>query len=468
MPNGRHTYHSATSVNGYDDAMSQTSQTNHWSSTENNANNAWNVRFSDGNVNNNNNKNNSNVVRPVAATGNPVPDDFLLSVYEAYSDCKRGKSHSKQYLEYSYIAHRDIPVLAQELWNGTYLSSTSTCFLVSYPKWREVFAANFRDRIVHHWVCQYLEPLFEKRFREQGDVSFNCRKGYGTTKAVESLYDGIKRVTCNYQKEAWAYKGDLVGFFMAIDKDVMWTLMQRFISRKYNGPYKEILMRTTRTIIYHQPEKNCILNSPIENWKNLASDKSLFSNPDNKGMAIGNLTTQLFANFYLSFFDSYVQFLYRHATYHYVRFVDDFVIVCEDKALIKRNNIKIEQFLSSKLGLRLHHCKHYFQPTSHGVSFVGSVLKYGRIYLSNRTIARMMERVHGFNALSLNPINTMDMIRIQSVMNSYLGFCKGKRTYKIRKEILQSISPDLWKHFYINGRFKTLKLKSKDKPLILY
>ena len=125
--------------------------TNYWCSTEYNGNNSWNVNFGNGNTNNNN-KFNTNRVRPAVAYGEDF-DRFVESLEEAFLDCLKGKMSSKQAIEYLQIANDDLIILAGEMWTMTYKPTTSTCFLVKYPKIREVFAANFRDRIVHHWIC---------------------------------------------------------------------------------------------------------------------------------------------------------------------------------------------------------------------------------------------------------------------------------------------------------------------------
>lgn len=212
----------------YDGAISQ-KDSNYWSVTENNSNNAWNVNFGNGNVNNNN-KYNGNSVRPVAAF-DELFNAFYQSIEFAYRDCLHGKMSSSQAVEYMQIAWADLPCLAWELWTGIYKPTTSTCFLVKYPKLREVFAANFRDRIVHHWICLRLEPLFEERFISQGNVSFNCRKGFGTQACVDHCAKGMEYVSDNYTSPAWVFKGDLVGFFMSIDKNLLWYLLERFINR---------------------------------------------------------------------------------------------------------------------------------------------------------------------------------------------------------------------------------------------
>lgn len=483
--NGRFTSTSATMpCISYDVAKPQEG-----SSSEYNSNNAWNVNSS-GTVNNNNKNNTNNTARGVVAYGGlffslySIPKelrsdgrflDFFKSVVIAYKDCMRGKKSSRQALDYMQIAFYDIPALAVELYTGTYKPSTSTCFLVKYPKWREVFAANFRDRIVHHWICLRLEPLFEYKFVSQGNLSFNCRKGFGTDKCVTSIAHGIKRVTRGYRKEAWIFKGDIVGFFMNINKELLWYLLERFITRwRYNSNrngfefyglydmpnmYWDILLMAVRTTVMHHPERNCILNSPVEWWHNLEPNKSLFTN-DN-GEPIGNLTTQLFANFFMSFFDSYVVALFEGHEYAYARFVDDWTIVCDDKAFLLASIDKMDAFLR-KLRLEMHRDKRYFQQASHGVMFVGSFIKPNRIYLSNRTLARFEERVIGFSRLMRErELNALDCERIECVVNSYLGFCKNRRTYNRRKKIFALFDDNFNKYFVIRGDYKSIRTKQK-------
>ena len=481
----------------YEDAKSQ-ENSNYWSVTEYNSNNAWNVNFNNGNVNNNN-KYNSNVVRPVAAfdglqyvfdhlpyhaRNNEAFKVFFKTVHHAYVDCLHGKMSSPQALAYMQVAWADLPCLAWELWLGVYKPTTSTCFLVKYPKLREVFAANFRDRIVHHWICLRLEPLFEHRFVAQGNVSFNCRKGYGTEKCVQHCAEGLKRVSGNYSKDAWVFRGDLVGFFMSIDKQILWYLLGRFIRRwrfryERNGwqryglcdmpeMYWEILIMATYITVMHHPEKDCILNSNPEEWEGLAPNKSLFGCGEYKGEPIGNLTTQLFANFLMSSFDMYVLYLFRNQNFSYERFVDDFDIACDNYLFLLAAIPKLEAFLA-KMKLELHKDKRYLQPVDHGIALVGSYIKPGRIYLSNRTLARFEERAVGFSRLidGEKELTILDCKRIEQVVNSYLGFCKGKRTYKRRKEILGMMGKNFFKYFCICGHYKSIRAKKKYRELAL-
>ena len=502
--NGRLTMMRSKSNYSYEDAKPQ-KDSNYWSATENNSTNAWNVNFSNGNVNNNN-KNNSYVVRPVTAhdglyysfdrlpEGASCDESFLKffeTVHIAYLDCLRRKMSSSQALEYMQEAWIDLPYLAWELWSGTYTPSTSTCFLVRYPKLREVFAANFRDRIVHHWICIRMEPLFEERFVSQGDVSFNCRKGFGTDRCVKHCADGMKEVSDGFKKPAWIFKGDISGFFMSINKKLLWYLLSRFITRwrkRYEREgwnrigmdildrlrmsempemYWDILIRTVEVVVMHHPENDCVLNSPVSMWNGLAPNKSLFGRGEETGEPIGNLTTQLFANFYMSFFDSFVLFLFRQKKHSYERFVDDWDNKCDDKEFLLQAIPKMEAFLLDKMKLKMHKAKRYIQPVTHGISLVGAYIKPGRIYLSNRTLARFMERAVGFRRLieTKEELSTLDCKRIEQVINSYLGFCKDRHTYRKRKEIIGAIGNAFYRYFYVRGHYKSIRVRTKYKEI---
>ncbi len=456
------------------------SGSNHWSCTENNRNNARNVNFNNGNTNNNN-KYNSNVVRPVTARIGYPPEDFIQSVYEAYDDCLRGKMRSPQAVEYMEIAAYDLPALAYELWTGTYRPGTSTCFLVRYPKWREVFAANFRDRIVHHWICLRLEPLFEHRFVAQGNRSFNCRKGFGTDRAVDYVAEAMRRVSGNYRKPAWVFRGDIVGFFMSIDKDLLWYLLERFMRRwrfreahfgwaRYGldgqpEMYWDILLPVTQTVVMHHPELDCVLNSPARLWeRHMAPNKSLFTSLT--GEPIGNLTTQLFANFLMSFFVAFVLFLYRRKNADMAQFVDDFTIICDDLRFIVESIPKIEAFLRDRLRLRLHKDKRYLQPVPHGLLFVGSFIKPGRKYLSNRTLARLREHCKGFGEMmKRDGLSPFELMRIEQTINSYLGFTRRRKTYNFRRECLELMGEGMWKYFYVRGHHDSIRLRKRYQPI---
>ena len=456
--NGRHTCErEEITPASYEDAMPQQSA-NYWASTENSRNNAWNVNSNDGNTNGNN-KYNSQSVRAAVAYGGFK--EAIKAVYEAYLDCKRGKMSSPYTIAYIEIAVDDLPRLAYEIYTAIYKPTVSICFLVKYPKLREVFAAYFRDRIVHHWIIIRLEPLFERRFQQMGNISFNCRKGFGTLAAVKAAEKGMREVSCNYTHQAWVFKGDLVSFFMSIRRNLLWYLLERFIRRHYDGGDKEILLRTVKTIIFHHPEDDCIINGDPKEWQKLPKNKSMFTIDRNLGGPIGNHTTQQFANFYLSIlFDTWLLFLMRGADFRIIRFVDDFLIICDDKNKILQVIPKLVA-VTSIYGIHIHNDKKYLQPVSHGVLFVGGYIKPGRTYVSSRTIGRFQERVFGFRKqLDENKnLTYYDLERIEQVINSYLGFCVHHQSYQIRKENIINLGDNFWKYFYVKGHYESIRIR---------
>lgn len=439
--------------------VSAVCSSNHWSCSENNSNNSWNVNFESGNLNNNN-KNNSNVVRAVSALG----EEDRLSWLEAFEDCCRHKLTSPQCVDYRSHFEDDLFKLALEVKGRTYEPSTSTCFIVTFPKLREVFAANFRDRIVHHWVCLRLEPLFEMRFHQQGDVSYNCRKGYGTLAAVNRLKDDLMRISENYTVETWIGKFDLRAFFMSIDRDVLLSLLIPFIRKYYQGGDIDTLIYLTEKIVRHNPQSDCVKKSDPALWEQLPEGKSLF-NSHGVGMPIGNLPSQLFANFYLSFMDHIILERCRQIGGAYIRFVDDFCIVSRDKAGIMQIYREVKEWLENRLHLTLHADKVYLQEAKKGVKFVGTVIKPSRHYTSNRTLGNMVNRIRETDrhcAVMLARGVTLERLtkleRMVDSINSYMGFCVHNNSYTIRRNMFRK-NFNFWKFCFVSGHFTIVKIR---------
>ena len=422
-------------------------RSNHWSSTENNSNNSWNVNFNNGNFNNNN-KYNSNVVRPVSAS--ELDEETKLGWLLAYIDCCTKKKSSIQCSLYRSVCFEDLFELACEVMNRTYVPSTSQCFVVTRPKLREIFAANFRDRIVQHWIINRIEPLLEQRFVSQGNVSFNCRKGFGTLSAVNALKKDFEEVSAGYTKETYVGKFDMSSFFMSIDTEVLLSLLIPFIRKYYKGSDIEDLIWVTEVTIRSCPQDNCERRGRKWLWNELSPNKSLFNNPKGIGMPIGNITSQLLANFYLSFFDEYMIRLCSKYKVRYRRFVDDFVIVCNSKSAIKVMRHQADWYLKEKLHINLHPDKVYIQEIKKGVKFVGSVIKPGRIYLSNRTVGGLYKTIIRLESLcnkivyksSKNYDITNELFDLRHYVcsiNSYMGFLIHCSSFRIRLKIFGSL-----------------------------
>jgi len=444
-------------VNNQIDCISAT----YWSSTENSQNNAWNVNFSDGNTNNNN-KYNSNYVRAVAA----LDEEIKIGWIEAFDNCCAKKKSSPQCNDYRTDYEFDLWMLIAEVYTRSYVPGISTCFMVTHPKLREIFAAHFRDRIVQHWVIIRLEPLFEARFKAQGDVSFNCRKNYGTLKAVEALEADIIAQSDNYKlNDIEVARFDLRSFFMSINLEVLWDLLKAFIIANYKGDDIDTLLYLTEIIVFHRPQTNCRKKGDITLWDELPAHKSLFSLPFDIGMAIGNLTSQQFANFYMSFFDEFMIWLCKRYGCRYERFVDDFAVVGNRNIILRVIRPLAEKYLRKRLKVSLHHDKFYLQPVQHGVKFVGTMIMPGRKYISNRTVGGMYDKLHYTDMVckaivngNRNCRNLLMLRHCISALNSYLGFMVHVSAHKLRRKILDSASEDFWKCCFVVGDYTTIKI----------
>lgn len=434
------------------------------SSTENNANNAWNINFSSGQVNNNNNKNNGNSIKAVVALDEETKEGWIA----AFHDCCRKKKSSTNCNDYrSGDWETDLWLLVAEVYSRTYYPKTSTCFIVTRPTYREVFAADFRDRIVQHWICIRLEPLFEERFKELGNKSHNCRKGFGTTSAILALERDIRDVSENYTKDAWISKIDIQSFFMSIDVDILWDLLEKFIKERYKGDDIDTLLYLTEITARHRPQNDCFRKSPIEFWKMLAPHKSLFTRGGNSGIAIGNITSQQEANFYMSHYVEAVQPMVDKAGARIEQFVDDIPCVAPNKKFCIEFRKHSERILKEKLGLRLHPKKFYLQHVKKGVKFVGEMIMPGRRYVSNRTLGHFVDRLRHTEKLCRNIIEggitekrLLYLRHAVSSLNSYLGFMVHNQSYRMRRKIFKRECKYFWKVCYTRN-FSIVKTKNK-------
>lgn len=414
---------------------------------ENDGNNAWNVN-SNGNVNNWN-KNNQNAVRAVAALG----EEEKVGWVEAFMDCIRKKRTTKGCNDYLVgDFESDLWYLIYEVNERIYKPGTSICFMVRHPRYREVFAAMFRDRIVQHWVARRTEPLFETTYKAMGNVSYNCRKGYGTWKAVYRLQELLKE-----NPDMFVGRFDLSNFFMSISKSLLLLFVIDKLKKDYHGEDKEQLLWLTKVIVEHRPQDDCVIRSDPKLWERLPKRKSLFGSDGFHGLAIGNITSQLFANYMVSRFDKWVD----------LRFVDDFIVI-GTKEELKRFRREAEKWLMKCLGLRLHSDKVYIQPARRSVKFVGSVIKDGRLYTSKQSVGRFVDAVRRLDDDCKYLYHTQSVGNAQrvekgvSVVNSYLGMMSHTQSYAIRRKWLGR-TIYLWKCCSVAGHFEKVEIKRQYK-----
>lgn len=459
--------------------ISAETATNHWASQEYNSGNAWYVNFGNGNVNNNN-KYNGYVVRAVVALSEQVKSEWIA----AFEDCCHHKLTTHQCTLYRMDFEEDIFVLAAEVYNGTYEIGTSVTFCVEVPKLREIFAADFRDRIVQHWIVQRINPFFEERFRAMGDVSYNCRVGFGTLRAVQRVQEEIIRISENYSRPCYIGIMDIASFFTTIDRDITWQLLEPFIRQNadrilklYPGTDIDVLIRVTHQTIMHNPQLNCKRQGDVNLWYRLMKEnpkKSLFGNDPGKGLPIGNITSQLIANFILSFLDEYLLKICRQCGAIIIRFVDDIAVVAlrpEDVVMIRK---AAAEYLIIFLHQKLHDYKFYIQEVHKGGKFVGTYIKPGRLYTSDRTLGHFYEKLRVVEELCIDIIEdgislgrASELEQQIAGVNSYFGFLSHTASYKRKVELFQKLVY-FWKVCYLqNGHIAKIRKKYKISTLLI-
>lgn len=332
--------------------------------------------------------------------------------------------------------------LSDELYERRYHPRPSSCFIVKHPKKREVFAADFRDRIVHHYIFMKTHILFERTFISD---SYSCIEGRGTHYGIDRLRHHIESCSANYTKPCYALKMDIKGYFMHIDRQLLSNITQdklrKMATHKSNVGEKtwgevidiDFICYLCHEVIMIDPTMDCIIKGSKEDWIGLPNSKSMFySAAQNRliGMPIGNLTSQLFSNVLLSVFDDWMK--RTMGCKHYGRYVDDFYVISCDKRWLIALADKAAQFLHDELHLDVNKGKTRIINVRYGVEFLGGYVKPFRTYISNQSLHRMMAQIP--------KLRHADPEQVFASVNSYLGVLLHYASYHVRRQIVDRIN----------------------------
>lgn len=349
-------------------------------------------------------------------------------LFEAYLDCRKHKRNTINALMFEYNLEQNLFRLYEDLVSGEYKIGQSICFIVLYPKPREVWAADFRDRIVHHLIYNEIKDRFYKRFIKD---TYSCIPDRGTTNAVKSVRAHAESVTHNYTETAYFLKADLKNFFVSIDKNILYDEIQKFVNEEW-------VLNLIKQVIFHNPKTSVCIKSPAYKFDFLPKYKSLWHTQSDKGLPIGNLTSQFFSNVYLNVLDQYVKH-YLKCKY-YCRYVDDFVIMHKSPQYLNDVHKDLTVFLKERLNLELHQNKKLINKVDKGIDFVGFVVKPYRINLRQKTIKRIFKIIRE-QKLNEHWFYEGELETFCSTINSYLGMLRNTNGYRLRKEIcLQCIN----------------------------
>ncbi len=320
----------------------------------------------------------------------PCPADFSFTeLVQAYEDCRQNKRNKATALAFEIDRERNLCRLYDELQEDRYRPGRSICFVITRPKPREVWAAEFRDRIVHHLLYNKVSPRFHAGFIVD---SCACIPGRGTLFGAKRLEAKIRSITQNWSRPAHYLKLDLANFFVSIDKHILHDLLARRISEPW-------WLQLADTILFHDPRGDYRFAGPRKMIDLVPPHKRLTNQPAHLGLPIGNLSSQFFANVYLDTLDKHCKHDLRAR--HYIRYVDDFVLLHESPQWLNSAHGDIEAWLPTNLGVRLNPKKTILQPISRGVDFAGQVIKPWHRTTRRRTFNEALRRTSEISAEDL-------------------------------------------------------------------
>ena len=311
----------------------------------------------------------------------------LENLLEAWKEFLKGKRKKKDVQEFQLHLMDNILSLSNDLKNKTYTHGPYHAFNISDPKPRNIHKASVRDRLLHHAVYRILYPYFGKTFISD---SYSCRLNKGTHKAINQFRKYYWKVSKNNTKQCWILKCDIKKFFASIDHNSLRYIVTNYIDDE---------------------DTNWLLHQII----------SSFHTYSNKGLPLGNLTSQLLVNIYMNEFDQYVKHTLKIK--YYIRYADDFVVFTSDREYLRHFLHLMQDFLVRDLKLSLHPDKIFMKALSSGVDFLGWV------HFSDHRVLRTVTKRRMLKNLLNNPS--------RETVASYTGMLKWGNTWKLRKKLVQ-------------------------------
>ncbi len=320
------------------------------------------------------------------------------TLFQAWKEFRVGKGRKPDVLLFERELEHNIFQLSRELKTKTYVHSGYTGFYISDPKLRHIHKATVRDRVLHHAIMSTINHVFDPTFIPE---SFSCRVGKGSHKGVEVVQGMLRKESKNNTKTCYALKCDVRKFFDSIDHDILLSILRRRIK---------------------DADLLWLLDNLVESYSGTQSD--LFKK---KGVPIGNLTSQLFANVYMNEFDQYMKHILK--VRYYARYTDDFIIVSRDKEYLEKLIKPMNVFLRDRLGVNLHPNKVEILTYAKGVDFLGYVVFPNHTLLRKRTKKRVIRKFEA--KIKDYTKGKVEKEKIVATLHSYLGVLSHANAYKL-------------------------------------
>lgn len=372
------------------------------------------------------------------------PWPTFSSLVLAHKKCRQRKRPSKDQLEFEFRLGKNICALHESLLKQTWTPRLYTSFIVEKPRVREIFAAHFADRIVHHLVVNELMRWWDGRFAPQ---SFACRAGFGPHRALAAMQRHVRRISCGGRQSVWVLQLDIANFFPSLSRPILETL----IIPDIRNPK---LSHLVETILRHDPRNHHQRISPSNLYSLLPENKRWNQQPAHKGLPIGNLTSQLFANICLTDLDHFIARSLKPEAYF--RYMDDLTLMDRDREKLAEFISPIANWLRNHRDQELNHQKTVLKNLRDGIEYLGFQIRQenspaepAQIYLPPRKKfellqdALLIERVGLPERELLDPAYFIHSEQAAhqglAALNSRLGMASHARTYRLRRGILRKL-----------------------------
>jgi len=326
----------------------------------------------------------------------------LPNLYKGFLDAKKSRNGSEECILFEQNLHENLWNLHIELLMGRYYPLECSVFFVEDYKRRKITAPRFRDHVLHHAIFNYLEQVYDSCFISD---SFACRKNKGTHRAFRRLKSMINKS----RSSDYFMKSDITKYFYSVDHHKLIDILRGKIKDE------KLAILLEKFINFHFEEQTA---GWIENKEYKIQ---------RKGMPIGSLLSQLFANIYLNELDYYVKHELR--VKKYARYVDDFVIIDKDKNRLHQLYCLISDFLEKSLFLKLEQRKTQINKIAFGVDFLGFVAFKHYVRVRSRNYKRFCKRAK--RKISLFKRGIISYKSLDSSFTSYLGHLSYTNSHRI-------------------------------------
>jgi len=368
------------------------------------------------------------------------------NLYQQYIACRKRKRNTFNALQFEMRQELNLLELLEALQNHSYQPARSVCFIATKPKLREIFAADFRDRIVHHLLVDYLERDWERIFIYD---SYACRKNKGIHAAVTRLQKFMRQVSCNGQRPAWYLQMDIHNFFMSIDKN----RLLKILTPRINHP--DVLW-LTETLVQHDCTEDYVYKGRQGLLDQVPKHKSLRYVEKHRGLPIGNLNSQFFANVYLNKLDQFVK--HQLKCQYFLRYCDDFVLLSADKNQLADWRAKIEAFLHKELALTLNTRRERCQQINDGVDFLGYIVRKDYLLPRRRVVNQLRQKLACYQDQLVEyqkqtvvfHFDYAILEQCRATLASYWGHLLHADSYRLRQRLLLEF-PFLQQYFSVSN-----------------